>query len=321
MILNMEILITGITGLFGSQLAEEFSRMGRIHGLKRKDSSIKLLDTELEVVWHEGNINDLDTLLDALNGIDLVVHSAGLVSFSSKDQELLDQINTQGTENLVNAMLSSGVSKLVHVSSVAAIGRMQGVKTLDENFKWVESPLNTDYAISKYRAELEVWRGQQEGLEVLVVNPSIILGKISSQRSSTEILDYVMKENRFYPKGNLNYIDVRDAAAITRLLVEKEAWGERFILNKESLPYREFFERTARVFAKKAPSVSVSTRLVRIVTPLMWVMRKLGIGSQTLNKQTAMISQQKTEYLNHKVQTLLDYRYYTLEESLEWAKS
>ncbi|MDX5338835.1 MAG: NAD-dependent epimerase/dehydratase family protein [Cyclobacteriaceae bacterium] len=317
----MEILITGITGLFGSQLAREFRHLGNIHGLKRKDSSLALVQDAEEIIWHEGEINDFEAIFEALKGIDLVIHAAGLVSFSPKDQEMLHRINTQGTATLVNAMLHQRVTKLVHVSSVAAIGRVPGVKSLDENFKWVESPLNTDYAISKYRAELEVWRGQQEGLEVLVVNPSIILGKISTQRSSTEILDYVMKENRFYPKGKLNYIDVRDASAIIRLLVEKGAWGERFILNKESLAYRDFFEAAAKVFSKKAPSLPVSAGLVKIAVPVMGILRLLGLGKTTLNKQIAMISQQKTEFRNDKVQSLLDYRYYPLEESLKWAKS
>ncbi|WP_026950765.1 NAD-dependent epimerase/dehydratase family protein [Algoriphagus mannitolivorans] len=317
----MEILITGITGLFGSQLAKEFSQVGSIHGLKRKDSKLDLLDPSLEIIWHEGSIGDLDSILEALQGIDLVIHAAGLVSFSSRDQVALDQVNTQGTKNLVNAMLASGVTKLVHVSSVAAIGRMPGIQSLDENFIWTDSPLNTDYAISKYRAELEVWRGQQEGLEVLVVNPSIILGKVSWKRSSTEILDYVMNENRFYPLGNLNYIDVRDAAKITRLLVEKETWGERYILNKESIPYRDFFETAGKVFSKKAPSIPVSSSLVKIVAPLMGILRMLGLGKSTLNRQTAMISQQKTEFNNQKVNAALNYTYLTLEESLEWAKS
>lgn len=317
----MEILITGITGLFGSQLAKEFSQVGNIHGLIRKGSSLDLLDPSLEIIWHEGSVSDMDSILDALQGIDLVIHAAGLVSFSPKDQVALDQVNTQGTKNLVNAMLASGGAKLVHVSSVAAIGRMPGIQSLDENFIWTDSPLNTDYAISKYRAELEVWRGQQEGLEVLVVNPSIILGKVAWKRSSTEILEYVMKENRFYPLGNLNYIDVRDAVKITRLLVEKEAWGERFILNKECIPYRVFFEAAAKVFSKKAPSIPVSTGMVKIAAPVMGILRMLGLGKSTLNRQTAMISQQKTEFKNQKVKAALNYEYLTLEESLGWAIS
>jgi len=316
----MEILVTGITGLFGSFLAKEFSQLGKIHGFKRSESSADLVDSDLEVIWHEGNLNDVDSLLEALQGIDLVIHAAGLVSFHPKDQDLLFQINTLGTANLVNAMLVSGINRLVHVSSVAAIGRPTGVKSLDENFKWVDSPLNTEYAISKYRAELEVWRSQQEGLEVLVVNPSILIGKVSSQRSSTALLDYVMKENRFYPKGNLNYIDVRDAAAITRKLVEIGAWGERFILNKENIPFQNFFEEAARVFSKRKPSIPLASSWIGPFSFALNLFRALGITKNALNKQTAMISQQKIEYQNAKVGKLLDYKYLPLKESLEWAK-
>jgi dihydroflavonol-4-reductase len=317
----MNILITGITGLFGSQLAKEFSQAGNIHGLRRNSSDLGLLENNSEVTWHEGDLMDVDSLLEALKGIDLVIHSAGMVSFSPRDSEAVFQVNTMGTSNLVNAMLISGVYKLIHVSSVAAIGRTAGIQEVNENFKWTDSPLNTDYAVSKYRAELEVWRGQQEGLQVLVVNPSILLGKISSRRSSTAVLDYVMEENKFYPLGSLNYIDVRDAAKITWLLFEKGAWGQRFILNKESLSYFEFFNNAARVFSKKAPKIPVNGTWAVLVSRIIGFLRFFGLTKNQLTKQSARIAQQKIYFQNQKVNRLLGFTYTPLEDSLLWAKS
>lgn len=315
----MNILITGITGLFGSHLAREFAQMGKVHGLRQDSSSMGLVG-DLEIEWYQGELSDVDSLLEALKGMDLVIHAAGLVSFNSSDQEKLYEVNSTGTANLVNAMLNSGVNKLVHVSSVAAIGRSAELSVIDEEFKWIESPLNTPYAISKYWGELEAWRGEQEGLDLIVLNPSILLGKASYGKSSSSIYSYVLEENRFFPKGDLNYIDVRDAAKIARLLVENQAWGERFILSKETISYREFFEEVASVFGKKAPSIPLRNWLISIASPLTAMLRALGLSNSPLNKQTALLSQQKIRFDNSKLQRRLDYRYYSLRESLEWAK-
>lgn len=317
----MNILITGITGYFGSHLAQEFSSLGRIHGFKRPSSSTDLLkNASFQIEWHEGDISDMDSLLEAMSNIDLVIHAAGLVSFSSRDEERLYQVNRQGTTNVVNAMLSSGVNRLVYISSVAAIGRSPEIDEYDENFKWVDSPINSEYAISKYWAELEVWRAEQEGLEILVVNPAILLGKAAYEKSSAAIYQYVLDGNLFFPKGNLNYIDIRDAAAITRQLVEDDAWGERFILNKESLPYREFFEKVAQVFGVKAPKISISDRLLRFALPILGLLKLIGLSKSPLNRQLAFSAQRKIYYSNSKVQSLLKFNYRGLEETLDWAK-
>ena len=317
----MNILITGITGYFGSQLAREFSQLGQIHGLKRKTSQTDLLkDADLSVQWHEGDVTDMDSLLDALKSIDLVIHAAGMVSFSAKDEDHLYKINSEGTANVVNAMLATGVKRLVHVSSIAAIGRTSEVMEYDENFKWVDSPLNSGYALSKYWGELEVWRAEQEGLETLVVNPSVLLGKASYEKSSGSIYQYVLKGNLFFPKGNINYIDVRDAAAITRLLVEKNAWGDRFILNREGKTYGEFFAQVAKTFEVKAPSIQISSALLKVVLPLIGLLRVLGLSKSQLNRQLAVNAQRKIYYSNAKVQSLLGFEYRTLQDTLEWAK-
>lgn len=315
----MNILITGITGLFGSELAREFSSMGVLHGLRRQESDPSLV-SDLPIRWHIGELSNMESLLESLTDIDLVIHSAGMVSFSSKDKNKLYEVNTDGTTNLVNAMLAKGVKKLVHVSTVAAIGRSPDLKQIDEQFKWVESPLNTEYAISKYRAELEVWRAEQEGLDLIVVNPSVLLAKAHYGKSSSAIYSYVLEENRFFPKGDINYIDVRDAARITRLLVEKQVWGQRFILNADSIPYREFFSEVATVFEKKAPKYPLPDWLISIATFAFFLLRVVGLSRSLVSRQTAMLSQQQVRFDNTRIQRLLDYTYFPLRESLEWAK-
>lgn len=317
----MKIFITGITGLLGSYVAKEFAPLGEIHGFKRSSSSLRLLeDVDFPIQWHEGSMSDVDSIDKALEGIDLVIHCAGLVSFLSKDEDQLFDVNVKGTTNLVNAMLYSGVKKLIHVSSVAALGRNPEQKVVDENHKWAESPFNTKYGISKYMGELEVWRGEQEGLDIIVVNPSVLLGKIQDDRSSTSIYSYVLKNSTYYPKGSINYLDVRDAARLMRMLFEKGSWGNRFILNKESLKYQEFFSKMASAFNKKAPSKPVTDFLLKIGLMFLSLGRSLGLTKNPLNKQTAMISQQDITFENKKIKELLDYQYIPLEETFLWAK-
>lgn len=317
----MKILITGITGLLGSYIAREFAGKAEIHGFKRAGSSLRLLEgMDTEIHWHEGNVSDVEELGEAVAGKDLVIHAAGVVSFDSRDEALLYEVNNVGTANLVNAMLSAGSKKLVHVSSVAAIGRSPELSSIDENHKWAESPFNTVYATSKYFGELEAWRGEQEGLDLIVVNPSILLGKVSDDRSSTEIYHYVLDENSYYPKGDLNYLDVRDAAKMIRLLVEKEAWGERFILNNKCISYQDFFKEMAIVFKKKAPAKPATPFLIRLAVFYNGILRRFRLSKNPLNIQTAMIAQQKMFYDNRKILEFLDFKFTTLEDTFRWAK-
>lgn len=317
----MDILITGITGYFGSHLAQEFSQIGKVHGLKRTSSLINLLEnSSFPIRWHDGDLNDFDSLIDALHGIDLVVHAAGLVSFQKKDAENLHLINCQGTVNLVNAMLFSGVKRLVHISSVAAIGRTMEVDQYDENFKWIDSGFTTDYGLSKYLAELEVWRGEQEGLQTIVVNPSILLGNASYKKSSASIYKVITNQFLFFPKGNLNYIDIRDAATITRMLVEKNTWGERFILNKESIPYRDFFSLAAKIFEKSPPKFQLIDWVIKVFYPLSSFFNLIGLSKITPSKKVMLSAQKSIQYSNSKVQSVLNFNYRPLEETLNWAK-
>ena len=318
----MNILLTGITGLFGSELAKAFASMGTIHGLKRASSSTVLLDQAgLTVRWHEGDVSDINSLLEALEGIDLVIHAAGKVSFLPKDEDQLFAVNHQGTANVVNAMLATGTPRLVHVSSVAALGQVPDQEVYDEKASWVDAPNQSAYALSKYWGELEVWRGEQEGLEVLVVNPAVLLGKAAYGQSSSAVYGYVKQGNPFFPMGNINYLDVRDAAAITRALVEKNAWGERYILSKESRSYKDFFQQVAQVFGGIAPTKSLPNWVISFGFPLLRLLSWLGLVSAPVQQQVARNAQRMISYRNTKVQALLAFEYRKLTETLDWAKS
>ena len=318
----MKILITGATGLFGSYLAKKFGSIGDIYGLKRESSSQKLLqDCPHKINWIEGDILEPISLGAALEQMDLVIHAAGMVSFDPKYEKKLMEVNVTGTTNLVNAMLEKGVHRLIHVSSVSALGRSADTLTYDENSKWTASRFNTPYAISKYRAELEVWRGVQEGLQALIIMPSVILGKISDERSSTQIYHYVLEENKYYPQGTVNFIDIRDAVEITLQLFQKGQWGQRYILNHKTLYYKDFFEKMAKAFEKNPPTKKLQWYQLKMALIVVGIAKMLKLTKNPLNKQTAMISQLELYLQNEKVQKILDYRYIPLEDTFLWAMS
>lgn len=318
----MNILITGITGLVGSELSRAFSSLGMIHGLKREGSDLSALGLQdLSIHWHEGDILDFNSLLEAMEGMDMVIHAAGKVSFLPKDEKSLFEVNQQGTAHVVNAMITAGVPKLVYVSSVAALGQVSDQEEYDETSTWVDGPDQTAYALSKYRAELEVWRGEQEGLQVLVVNPAVVLGKFAYTRSSGALYQAVLNGLPFFPTGNLNYIDVRDVAVITRALVEKGAWGQRFVLSKESIPYQTFFQLAAQAFGRSVPKRSLPNGLISwgfpILKTLAWVIGK----NFPMTASVARNAQRKTRYNNQKVERYLQFRYRELQDTLSWAKT
>lgn len=317
----MKIFITGITGLLGSYVAKEFASLGEIHGFKRPSSSTRLLEgVGFPIHWHEGSISDIGSIDQALKGMDLVIHCAGKVSFFKKDEEELFEVNVKGTANLINAMLYSEVNKLIHVSSVSALGRNPEVTVVDEEHKWVDSPLNTKYGTSKYWGELEAWRGEQEGLDLIVVNPSVLLGKIKDDRSSTSIYSYVLKNSSYYPKGSINFLDVRDAARIIKELFKNNCWGNRFILNNQSIKYKEFFKIMAVAFGKKAPNKPVNDFLLKSGLFFIGLGRRLGLTKNPLNRQTAMLTQQDIKFENKKINEVIQFEYTPLEETFLWAK-
>ncbi|UCS94442.1 SDR family NAD(P)-dependent oxidoreductase [Echinicola marina] len=315
----MKILITGITGLFGSYLAKEFFEEGEIHGLKRPKSNTDQLGALAEkIIWHNGDINDFQSLEEAFEGMDLIIHSAGLVSFDNKDRESLLKVNHEGTTNVVNVMLDQGIKKIIHVSSVAAIGRDPEQRLIGEDHKWVDSPWNTPYSISKYYSELEVWRGVQEGLEAIVLNPSILLAKMNERSSSTGLYEYVQKENSFYPLGDINYIDVRDAAKISLELFQKGHWGERFILNNKSTTYQMFFKEMAAVMEKKAPNIPIKDSMIPLASLLSKIAGLFG-KKGIVNKQTSRLAQQQIRFDNTKIKSVLNPQFSELKETFKWA--
>lgn len=320
------VLITGITGLVGSFTARRFLEAGyKVAGLKRASSELSLLqDIENQIVWYECDILDIMSLEKAMVSIDYVIHTAAIVSFAPKDRDSMFKTNTEGTANIVNLCLENNIKKLCFVSSVAALGRSipnekkaQSMVYIDEKATWEESPLNSNYAKTKYLAEMEVWRGEAEGLNCVVVNPSLILGEADWNKSSTQLMKYVFDEHTFYPQGNLNYVDVQDVAECIFKLTIGDISGEKFILSAGQITYKDFFEKVAHKFHKKAPSILLPSSLTSVLWRLESIRTFFTKNTPLITKETALSSSHSFEYQNDKIKQTLGFEFKKLDESLD----
>ena len=194
------VFVTGATGLVGSHLVQALVQQGKpVRALYR--SAVPAYTGADKVEWVQGDILDVISLEEALNGVSQVYHCAAVVSFNPKRINELFQVNVEGTANVVNACINAGVQKLLYVSSVAALGRMREDSAIDENMHWSPKTNNSEYGKSKYLAEMEVWRGIGEGLKAVIVNPTIILGAGDWNAGSTQIFKTVYNEFPWYTGG------------------------------------------------------------------------------------------------------------------------
>jgi nucleoside-diphosphate-sugar epimerase len=278
------ILVTGGTGLLGSYLLHSLISDGvEVKALRRSESSLKMtqrifgyfsVDTsELfeKIHWVDGDLLDIHSLTDALQGVDQVYHCAAVVSFDPREKAQMTRTNIDGTANLVNASIEFGVKKFCHVSSIAVLGRADNEGLTDEQSQWKPSRNNSTYAISKYGAEREVWRGSEEGLNVVVVIPSVILGAGEPTSGTVRLFQAIRKYSRFYTQGMNGYVDVRDVVNVMRRLMESSITNRRFVVNSQNLTYRELFTEVARHCKTAVPQI----RIPGFVLSLAWRIEKL----------------------------------------------
>jgi nucleoside-diphosphate-sugar epimerase len=316
----MKYLITGANGLVGGHLARHILAMGgTVRATKRVNSNLDFVsDISSQIEWVETDILDVLGLEKAMKGIDFVIHAAAVVSFSPKKKNFMQKVNVEGTANIVNACLENGVKKLAHISSVGAIGRPMKKTDLDETQKWENSELNSYYSNTKYQAEQEVFRGIAEGLDAVIVNPSIVLGQGDLEQSSSQLFKYAWESKKYYPKGTLNYVDVRDVAQATFQLLHSEISAERFILNGGSIPYPNFFETVAEKLAKPVESKLVEPWMGAIAW--RWEKAKsIFTGKEPLlTRETVASSASNITFNGNKITQTIDFKYRNIENTIGW---
>jgi len=314
----MMVFVTGGSGLIGSFLIPALLQQGHtVKALYR--GQVPQVGSAAQVQWLEGDILDPMVLRQALHDVDYVFHCAGLVSYAPQDEDLLRQINIEGTANVVDACLEKGSVKLCHVSSIAAVGRPKGATILTEQSKWDAAQQHSAYARSKYLGELEVWRGVAEGLSAVVVNPSVVLGPADWNRSSTQLFKYVYNERPFYTVGSANFVDVRDVVEAMLQLTFSDISRERFILNAGQLSYKDFFEQVAKSLNRKAPATKVPPLLAEVVWRLEHARAWLTGSRPLITKDTARVGAKTHLFSNEKVRTATGMAFRPLPETIAWA--
>ncbi|MBO0948807.1 NAD-dependent epimerase/dehydratase family protein [Fibrella forsythiae] len=318
-------LVTGATGLIGSHVVRYLLSLGRpVSALYRAGNGYGLLtDIASQITWLDGDVLDIPSLETAITPGGDVIHCAAIVSFVPKDRARMEQVNVEGTANIVNVCLMRGVRKLAYLSSVAALGRPESKSNvpgqpvvLTEDQKWEESPLNSAYAKTKYRAELEVWRGSAEGLPVVMVNPSVVLGEGDWTRSSTQLIKYVHDENRFYTEGDINYVDVLDVAEAIVKLLHSEVVDERFILNAGAMSYQDFLSKLAQAMGKRPPSIRVPPALAKVMASAEAVRSFITGTSPLITQETARGASHRYYYPGERITQSIDFQYRPLNVTL-----
>ncbi|MBI9054592.1 MAG: NAD-dependent epimerase/dehydratase family protein [Bacteroidales bacterium] len=323
------ILVTGGTGLVGSHLLFDLVKQDKsvraIIRDKNKISQVKKIfsyysdDFEKlieKIDWVEGNVLDLYSLEQAFADIKKVYHCAAIVSFDGNDKAQLINSNVQGTENIVNLCLEKSVEKLCHVSSIASLGGSLNGDLIDENSKWSTSKNHSAYSISKYESEMEVWRGVQEGLNAVIVNPSVILGPGFWNSGSGSLFSKAAKGMKYFTSGGTGFVDVRDVANIMIQLMESEIVGERFVLNTENLKYKELFDLIADEMGVKKPQKEATESLLKIAAIADNVASKLKIKKREITKDVVRSSVSVSSYSNNKILNEIGIKFIPINKSI-----
>lgn len=301
----MRVFVTGATGFVGSRVVRRLlEERHDVRGLHRPTSTFgQLEDVRDRVDWVVGDVTEPDGVYRALEDIDTVVHAAAEISFGhSNVNRRLPHVNTGGTANIVNAAIAGGVKRLLHVSSIAALGRSperseaargapRDRSCIDESADWEDSDLNTAYARSKYLAELEVRRGIAEGLNAVIVNPSVVMGVGRAGRNTTLLAERV-RDGRipFMPTGSTNVVDVLDVADGILKALERGEHGSRYILAGENLPWTDIIGTLAAAFDVEPPTRSVPPILQRTAATIIEAAARVSGRRPVITRETVRLA-------------------------------
>lgn len=323
------ILVIGGTGLVGSHLLFKLaSNKEHVRAIYRNEEKLndvkKVFSSYTEdydpvfntIEWVKGNILDIPSLNNALQGIDYVYHCAAFVSFEPNKYRSLRKTNIEGTANVVNLCLANRIKKLCYVSSVAALGSSINNKPITEETYWNPEADNNVYAITKYGAEMEVWRSMQEGLEAVIVNPSVILGAGIWRHGSGSLFKKARKGISFYTKGSINLVDVEDVVIIMIKLMESNIKNERFILVAENWSYKQFLKALTTSVKTNPPKKMVKPWVLNILWRLDWLKHKLTGKNRLFTKHLCRSLNSHTFYSNTKIKSSINVEFKSIEKTI-----
>lgn len=317
------VLVTGGTGFLGSYIIKELvTKNIPVRAIRRSNQLPSFIPDSIltKVDWVNGDVLDLVGMADVLEGIHAIIHSAAKISFHQKERKQMFRVNIEGTSNIVNLAIEKNISHFIHVSSVAALGRKTNGAIVTEEKKWEDNNVNTNYAISKYQAEMEVWRGIGEGLKAVIVNPSTILGYGDWNTTSCAIFKTAYSEFPWYTSGINGFVDVEDVAKAIVLLLEKNVNGERFILNGDNWSFQQLLSTIANGFGKRVPTRHATPVLGSLAWRIEKFKKLLSGKLPLLTRESARVAQSKTFFDNGKIlRALPEFSFTPLQQTISKA--
>ena len=320
------ILVTGGTGLLGSHLLYALASKGeKIRALKRESSNLEEVKKVFScypcdsdklfnrIEWQNADLTVPESIGEALDEVNRVYHAAAYVSFDPRDRKKIIENNRLVTASLVNACLEKKDIRFLHVSSTSALGAAINGEEVRENIIWTPGKMNTGYSVSKFLSEMEVWRGMEENLDALIVNPSIILGPGFWHKGSSSMFSNIKKGLRFYMNGVTGYVGVEDAVKCMIALMDSTISHERFILSAENLSYKEIFTLIASEMKVKAPSIEATPLLAGLAWRLD-AFRSLFGGKRVITRETVRAGRSKVFFSNEKIKNQLGYEFESIKE-------
>jgi nucleoside-diphosphate-sugar epimerase len=323
------VLVTGGTGLVGAHLLLHLVENGEIvRAIYRKTETIQKTkslfslykkETLFEKInWIQADIIDTPSLEIAFENVEYVYHCAALISFEPKYEDLIRKTNIEGTANMVNLCIAKNVKKLCFVSSIAALGDLkENEKIITEETEWNPEKPHSDYAISKYGAEMEIWRGQQEGLMCVIVNPGVILGPRIWEQGSGILFKKIENGFPFYTNGTSGFVAVTDVVQIMVQLMKSEVKSERFTLISQNIVFQDLFNSIADALKVKRPSFYVSPLLTGFFWRIDWFLSAVFGTKRKLDRATAIASYSKNLYSNEKIRTTLGTKFLDIHQYIK----
>lgn len=329
------ILVTGATGFLGSNLLLQLTSNNaldqKIVALYRSENSIDRVQKYFEkykkmhlfeqIIWKKADILDIPVLELVFENIKFVYHCAALVSFDPADEDKLRKINIEGTSNIVNCCLDFNIEKLCFVSSIAALGDVLPSETVvNEKTEWNPELEHSDYAISKFGAEMEVFRAQQEGLKVIVVNPGVILGEPIDDNwseGSAKIFETVAKGLKFYTKGSTGFVAIADVTKLMQTFMESDIVNQKFIIVAENWSYESLTKFIAKHLQVAAPKYEAKKWQTNVFWRADWLFTKIFFKERTISKSMALSLQNVDFYDNKKIRKVFGFEFESLEKTLQ----
>ncbi len=318
------ILVTGGTGLVGSHLLLDLVRSGeKPRAIYRNEASLEAVkkvfsytNSEEEanrlfqqITWQKADITDVPSLDQAFTGITKVYHCAALISFDPSEDSRLRKVNIEGTANVVNFCIRNKVEKLCFVSSIATLDKKPGENLISETSPWNKENDHTMYAITKYGAEMEVWRASQEGIPVVILNPGIIIGPGFWNSGSGEMFKRIHSGLKYYIPKTTGFVGVEDVVKIMQLSMKSQVENEAFIVVSENLSFKEIFDWVAQSLDKPAPKKLLKPWMIY----LGWIFEKLtgpfSGKNRKLNRHSARTAFEDSFYSNEKLSSTFNFQF------------